>query len=335
MQEAQEAKSRVFSGTQPSGIPTLGNYVGAFGNWLKLQDDYDCLFCIVDLHSLTVRNDAVELRKNAKSILALYLAIGLDPEKCILYFQSHVPEHAQLSWVLNCYTYMGELSRMTQFKDKSAKHNENINAGLFTYPVLMAADILLFNTNYVPVGDDQKQHVEITRDIAERFNNLYGDVFTVPKPLISEFGARVMSLANPAKKMSKSDDAGEYISLLDTPDTIISKFKRAVTDSEREIRFDAENKPGISNLLTIYGAMTGKTIAEAEKEFESKGYGDFKIAVGEAAASKLAPIRDEYNRIMADKIYLETVSKSGAEKARKIAVKTYGKAAGKVGLAQI
>jgi len=331
----EEAKARVFSGTQPTGVPTLGNYVGAYGNWLKMQDDYDCLFCVVDMHSLTVRNEAAELRKNAKSLLALYLAVGFDPEKCILYFQSHVPEHAQLSWVLNCYTYMGELSRMTQFKDKSAKHSENINSGLFTYPVLMAADILLFNTQYVPVGDDQKQHVEITRDIAERFNNLYGDIFTIPKPLISEFGARVMSLADPKRKMSKSDDSNDYISMLDRPDIVISKFKRAVTDSDREIRFDMENKPGISNLLTIYGAVTGKSIKESEKEFEGKGYGDFKIAVGEAVASKLGPVQDEYHKIMADKAYLESVSKSGAEKARKIAMKTYGKVAKKIGLAQI
>jgi len=329
-----EAKARVFSGTQPTGIPTLGNYVGAYSNWLKMQDDYECLFCVVDMHSLTVRNDAAELRKNAKSLLALYLAVGFNPEKCILYFQSHVPEHAQLSWVLNCYTYMGELSRMTQFKDKSAKHSENINAGLFTYPVLMAADILLFNAEYVPIGDDQKQHVEITRDIAERFNNVYGDVFTVPKPLISELGARIMSLSDPKKKMSKSDDAGDYISMLDAPDVIISKFKRAVTDSEREVRFDPAAKPGVSNLLTIYSVMTNKTIKDSERDFEGKGYGDFKIAVGETVASKLKPIQDEYNRITADKIYLESISKSGAEKARKIAMKTYGKVARKVGLVQ-
>jgi len=331
----QQPKERVFSGTQPSGIPTLGNYVGAYRHWVMMQDDYDSLFCVVDMHSLTVRNDASVLRKNAKSLLALYLAIGIDPEKSILYFQSQVPEHAQLSWVLGCYTYMGELSRMTQFKDKSAKHSENINTGLFTYPVLMAADILLFNTAYVPVGDDQKQHVELTRDVAERFNNIYGDVFTVPKPLISKEGARIMSLADPGKKMSKSDDANDYISLLDSPDIIISKFKKAVTDSEREVRFDAANKPGVSNLLTIYGAMTGKSIEESEKEFVGVGYGDFKLAVGSAVADKLKPIQDEYNKIMADKAYLEAISKDGAEKARRIAMKTYSKVAKKVGLAQI
>ena len=331
----QQAKERVFSGTQPTGVPTLGNYVGAYRNWLKMQDEYDCLFCVVDMHSLTVRNDAAQLRKNAKSLLALYLAVGFDPEKCILYFQSHVPEHAQLSWVLNCYTYMGELSRMTQFKDKSAKHSENINAGLFTYPVLMAADILLFNAEYVPVGEDQKQHVEITRDIAERFNNIYGDVFTIPKPLISNVGARVMGLSVPESKMSKSDDASGYISMLDTPDIIISKFKKAVTDSEKEVRFDPAAKPGVSNLLTIYSVMTDKSIKEAEKEFEGVGYGDFKLAVGEAVADKLKPVQDEYDRIMADKMYLEAISKTGAEKARKIAMKTYGKVARKVGLAQI
>ena len=331
----QQSKERVFSGTQPSGTPTLGNYVGAFRHWALMQDDYDCLFCVVDMHSLTVRNEAAELRGNAKSLLALYLAMGFDPEKCILYFQSHVPEHAQLAWILGCYTYMGELSRMTQFKDKSAKHNENINNGLFTYPVLMAADILLFNAQYVPVGDDQKQHVELTRDIAERFNNIYGDVFTVPKPLISKEGARIMSLANPERKMSKSDDASDYISLLDSSDIIISKFKKAVTDSEREVRFDALNKPGVSNLLTIYSAMTGKTVEESEKEFASTGYGDFKLAVGTVVTDKLKPIQDEYNKIMADKTYLETVSKDGAEKARRLAMKTYSKVAKKVGLAQI
>ncbi|MCL2564439.1 MAG: tryptophan--tRNA ligase [Defluviitaleaceae bacterium] len=331
----QQVKDRVFSGTQPTGVPTLGNYVGAYRNWLKMQDDYDCLFCVVDMHSLTVRNDAAELRKNAKSLLALYLAVGFDPEKCILYFQSHVPEHAQLSWILNCYTYMGELSRMTQFKDKSAKHSENINAGLFTYPVLMAADILLFNVQYVPVGEDQKQHVEITRDIAERFNNIYGDVFTIPKPLISNVGARIMSLSVPENKMSKSDDASGYISMLDTTDVIISKFKKAVTDSEKEVRYDPKAKPGVSNLLTIYSVMTDKSVKDAEKDFEGVGYGGFKLAVGEAVADKLKPIQDEYNRIMDDKVYLESVSKDGAQKARKIAMKTYGKVARKVGLAQI
>ena len=331
----QEIKERVFSGTQPTGTPTLGNYVGAFSRWPLMQDDYDCLFCVVDMHCLTVRNDAAKLRKNAKSLLALYIAMGLDPKKSILYFQSHVPEHAQLSWILGCYTYMGELSRMTQFKDKSAKHSENINSGLFTYPVLMAADILLFNAAYVPVGDDQKQHVELTRDIAERFNNIYGDVFTVPKPLIGKVGARIMSLAEPTRKMSKSDDASDYISLLDTPDIIISKFKKAVTDSDREIRYDVANKPGVSNLLTIYSVMTGKTIEEAEKDFSGVGYGDFKIAVGQSVADKLQPIQNEYNRIMADKTYLEEVSKEGAERAKKIAMKTYSKVARKVGLAQI
>ena len=331
----QEIKERVFSGTQPSSVPTLGNYVGAFRNWLPMQDDYECLFCVVDMHSQTVRNDPTTLRKNAKSLLALYLAIGIDPKKSILYFQSHVHEHAALSWILGCYTYMGELSRMTQFKDKSAKHSENINTGLFTYPVLMASDILLFNTAYVPVGDDQKQHVELTRDVAERFNNIYGDVFTVPKPLISKVGARIMSLADPTKKMSKSDDANDSISLLDSPDVIISKFKKAVTDSDREIRFDVANKPGVSNLLTIYSVMTDKTIEESEKEFAGLGYGDFKLAVGQSVVDKLKPIQNEYDRIMADKAYLEEVSKEGADRARKIAMKTYSKVARKVGLAQI
>jgi len=329
----QEIKKRVFSGTKPTGIPTIGNYIGALSNWRKMQDDYDCLFCVVDMHSLTVRNDTAELRKRCKSVLALYMAVGLDPEKSILYFQSHVAEHAMLSWVLNCYTYMGELSRMTQFKDKSAKNENNINAGLFTYPVLMAADILLFNTQFVPVGDDQKQHVEIARDIAERFNNVYGEVFTIPEPLIAESGARIMSLTDPSKKMNKSDDPLDYVSLLDPPDIIISKFKKAVTDSDREIRYDPLNKPGISNLLTIYASMADISIKDAEKEFENSGYGDFKKAVGEATASTIAPIQDEYNRLMADKNYLEAIAKDGAEKARRIAVKTYGKVAKKVGLA--
>ena len=328
-----ETKKRVFSGTKPTGVPTIGNYIGALSNWRKMQDDYNCLFCVVDMHSLTVRNDAAELRKRCKSVLALYMAVGLDPEKSILYFQSHVAEHAMLSWVLNCYTYMGELSRMTQFKDKSAKNENNINAGLFTYPVLMAADILLFNTEFVPVGHDQKQHIEIARDIAERFNNVYGDVFTIPEPMISEVGARVMSLSNPENKMSKTDDPSDYVSLIDPPEIVISKFKKAVTDSDREIKYDPTNKPGVSNLLTIYSAMTDISMAAAEREFEGVGYGDFKKRVGEATAEKLAPIQAEYNRLMADKGYLEAVAKDGAEKARRIAMKTYGKVAKKVGLA--
>jgi len=329
----QEIKKRVFSGTKPTGTPTIGNYVGAFRNWPKMQDDYDCLFCVVDMHALTVRNDTAELRKNCKSVLALYMAAGLDPDRSILYFQSHVAEHAMLSWILNCYTYMGELSRMTQFKDKSAKNENNINAGLFTYPVLMAADILLFNAEFVPVGHDQKQHIEIARDIAERFNNIYGDVFTIPKPLISEVGARVMSLADPTKKMSKTDDSLDYVSLLDPPDIIISKFKKAVTDSDREIRYDPVNKPGVSNLLSIYSAMTDISVKDAEKEFESMGYGDFKKAVGEATVNKVAPIQAEYNRLMADKGYLESVAKEGAEKAQRLATRTLSKVSKKVGLA--
>jgi tryptophanyl-tRNA synthetase len=300
-----------------------------------MQDEYNCIFCVVDMHSLTVRNDPAELRQNAKSLLAMYLAMGLDPEKCILYFQSHVMEHAQLAWILDCYTYFGELSRMTQFKDKSAKNESNINAGLFTYPVLMASDILLYQTDTVPVGDDQKQHVEIARDIAERFNNIYGNVFTIPEPKIMKVGARIMSLTNPSKKMSKSDEKADYVSLTDSPDVIVSKFKKAVTDSDSGIYFDEENKPGISNLLTIYSVATGKTIDEAVKEFDLKGYGDFKKAVGEAVVSEIRPIQEKYQKIMADKAYLKEVSDKGAENARRIAGRTYEKVARKVGLAKI
>ncbi|NMA95118.1 MAG: tryptophan--tRNA ligase, partial [Clostridiales bacterium] len=282
----------IFSGSQPSGLLTLGNYVGALRNWVILQDDYDCIYCIVDLHSLTVRQDPKELRACSRSFLAQYLACGLDPEKSTIFIQSHVSAHAELTWILNCFTYMGELGRMTQFKEKSKIHSDNINAGLFTYPVLMAADILLYQTDLVPVGEDQKQHLEITRDIAERFNNIYGDVFTVPEGYIPKVGARIMSLQDPTSKMSKSDEnPNSFIGILDDPDTIMRKFRRAITDSDTEIRYDEQDKAGISNLMSIYSCMTGKDFDEIEKEFVGKGYGDFKTAVGESVIEVLKPIQ--------------------------------------------
>jgi len=326
-------KKRIFSGVQPSGNLTLGNYLGAIRNWITLQDEYDCMYCIVDLHSLTVRQDPKELRHRSHSLLALYIACGLDPEKNILYLQSHVSAHAELAWILNCYTYMGELNRMTQFKEKSQRHEDNVNAGLYTYPVLMAADILLYQANLVPVGHDQKQHIEITRDIAARFNNIYGDVFTIPDPFIPKVGARIMSLQEPDKKMSKSDDnENNYILLLDPPDKIIKKFKRAVTDSGNEIRYDEENKPGISNLMSIYSSVTGKSFEEIEQEFQGRMYGDFKGTVGEAVADTLKPVQDKYNALMENKDYLNEVLRSGAERAAKLAYRTLGKVYRKIGL---
>lgn len=326
-------RKRIFSGMQPSGQLTLGNYLGALKNWISLQDDYECIYCIVDLHALTVRQDPSELRQRCISLLAQYIASGIDPEKNIIFIQSHVPAHAELAWVLNCYTYMGELGRMTQFKEKSKKHSDNINAGLFTYPVLMASDILLYQTDLVPVGEDQKQHLEITRDIGLRFNNLYGDVFTIPEAYIPKIGARIMSLQEPGSKMSKSDtNPNAYILLLDNPDTIIKKFKRAVTDSEAIVRYDTENKKGISNLISIYSSVTGKSIEMIESEFEGKGYGDFKTAVGEAVADLLKPLQEEYNRLMSAKDYLNEIMKNGAEKANYISMKTLRKVYKKIGL---
>ena len=326
-----EQKKRIFSGMQPSGVITLGNYLGALKNWTKLQDEYDCLYCIVDMHAITVRQDPVKLRKQAKDLLVQYLAVGLDPEKNIIYYQSHVPQHAELAWILNCYTYMGELNRMTQFKDKCAKHADNINAGLFTYPSLMAADILLYQTDLVPVGEDQRQHLELTRDIAQRFNGIYGDVFKVPDAYIGKVGARVMALQEPTKKMSKSDEnQNNIITLMDDPKVIMNKMKRAMTDSDTEVRF-AEEKPGISNLLSIYCAATGKTVAEAEAEFAGQGYGIFKPAVAESVIELLRPIREEAERLTADKAYLESVYKDGAQKASYLAEKTLRKVYKKVG----
>ncbi len=324
-------KKRALSCIQPSGTPTLGNYLGALKNWVSMQDEFECVYAIADLHAITVRQEPAKLRQQIYAAFALLLAIGLDPEKSILFIQSQVPEHAQLSWLLSCHTQFGELSRMTQFKDKSARHADNVNAGLFTYPVLMAADILLYKPDFVPVGADQKQHLEIARDIAARFNGIYGDVFKIPEPYIPKVGARVMSLQDPEKKMSKSDDnINGFISMLDDRDTIIRKFKRAVTDSEACVRV-APEKPGVSNLIGIYSAVTGKTEAEVEREFAGKGYGDFKLAVGEAVADLLDPIRNEYNRIYADKAYLEEVYHKGADAAEHLARKTYFKAMKKVG----
>ncbi len=326
-----EQKKRIFSGMQPSGELTLGNYLGALKNWVPLQDEYDCLYSIVDMHALTVRQDPAELRKRSLDVLMQYMACGIDPEKSILFFQSHVSAHAELAWILSCNTQMGELSRMTQFKDKSQKHADNINAGLFTYPVLMAADILLYQADLVPVGNDQLQHIELTRDVATRFNFHYGDTFTIPEPFIPKTGARVMSLQAPENKMSKSDpNPNGYIWILDPEDVIIKKFKRAVTDSGSEVRA-GEDKPGITNLLTIYSAVTGKSIEDAEKEFAGFGYGTFKQAVGEAVAAELAPVREKFEQLKQDKAYVEETYKKGAEFAGRLAERTLRKVYKKVG----
>ena len=326
-----EAKKHIFSGIQPTNTPHLGNYLGALANWVKLQDEYDCTYSIVDLHSITVRQDPVKLKKQINESYALLLAMGVDPEKSTVFIQSHNCNHAELSWILSCYTQFGELSRMTQFKDKSAKHPENINAGLFTYPVLMAADILAYQADLVPVGIDQKQHLELARNIAQRFNQIYGDVFTMPDPYIPKTGAKVMSLQDPTKKMSKSDEnPNASISVLDDRDTIIRKFKRAVTDSDTEVAY-REGKDGINNLMSIYSAVTDKTFEEIEKEFAGKGYGDFKLAVGEATADRLAPMQSEFARIIADKAYIQECMKKGAEKAFKTTRKTIQKVYKKVG----
>ena len=325
-----ERKKRIFSGIQPSGELTLGSYMGAIKNWVALQEEYDCLYCIVDMHAITVRQDPALLRRRSVNQLAQYIACGLDPEKNIMFIQSHVPQHAELAWVLGCYTQFGELSRMTQFKMKSQQHADNITAGLFTYPVLMVADILLYQADLVPVGEDQRQHVELTRDIAQRFNGVYSDTFTLPEAFIPKMGARVMSLDDPTTKMSKSLPDG-CVNLMDAPEVIMKKFKRAVTDCETAVKFDKENKPGISNLLTIYCAATGKTMDQAEQDFAGQGYGVFKPAVGEAVVELLRPIREESERIMADKAYLESVYRTGAERASYLANKTLSKVYRKVG----
>ena len=327
-------KKVLYSGMQATGTLTLGNYLGALKNWVELTDEYECIYGVMDLHSLTVRQVPADFRKNARALYALYVAAGLDPEKNCIYYQSHVSGHAELGWILDCFTYMGELNRMTQFKDKAAKHADNINAGLYTYPVLMAADILLYQADVVPVGVDQKQHLEITRDIAERFNHIYGDVFTIPEPYIGKKGAKIMSLQEPTKKMSKSDEnVNATILLLDDTDTIIRKFKRAVTDSESEVQY-AEEKPGISNLMDIYSAVTGKTYEEIEKEFAGKGYGDFKLAVGETVADHLKPLQNRYEELMKDKGYIESMIKMNDEKAAYYASKTLRKVQKKVGLTE-
>lgn len=330
-----ERLPRALSCIQPTGTPTLGNYLGALRNWVAMQDSFECFFAVADLHAITVRQDPAKFRQHIREMFALLLAIGLDPEKSLLFVQSQVPEHAQLSWILSCYTQFGELSRMTQFKDKSAKHADNINAGLFTYPALMAADILLYQPQYVPVGEDQKQHCELTRDLAQRFNNLHPNTFTVPEPYIMKAGARVRSLQEPTKKMSKSDEnQNAFISLRDDPDTILRKFRRAVTDSEAKVRY-APGKDGINNLMEIYAAVTGKEIPAIEQEFDGRGYGDFKTAVGEAVAAELLPIQRRFDEFMKDKAQLDALMKRGAENASHVAGRTLGKVMKKLGFVQV
>ena len=324
-------KKVLFSGMQATGNLTLGNYLGALKNWVTLSDDYECFYSVVDMHSITIRQDPATLRKRARALLTLYIAAGLDPEKNCIYYQSHVSGHAELAWILNCFTYMGELNRMTQFKDKAAKHADNINAGLFTYPVLMAADILLYQADVVPVGIDQMQHLEITRDIAERFNNIYGDVFTIPEAYVGKVGAKIMSLQDPERKMSKSDEnPNASIYLMDDMDTIMRKCKRAVTDSEAQILYRDE-QPGVKNLINIYSACTGKTPDEVVKEFDGKGYGDFKMAVGESVCAVLKPLQDEAARLEKDKAYIDGIIKANAEKAGYFANKTLRKVQKKIG----
>ena len=333
MEEVQ--KKRILSGIQPSGDLTLGSYLGAIRNWHALADEYDCYYMLADMHTITVHQTPADLRRRTLTQLAAYIACGLDPEKNVLFIQSHVPAHAQLGWVLDCYTMFGELSRMTQFKDKSAKNADNINAGLFTYPALMAADILLYQADLVPVGEDQKQHVEICRDIANRFNGIYGDVFKMPEPYIAKVGARVMSLTSPENKMSKSDkDQNGCVYMLEKPEDIMRKFKKAVTDSDACVRFDPKEKPGVSNLMQIYSVCTGKDYAAIEAEFAGHGYGDFKAAVGEAVVETLRPIREETERILADKAYLEGIYRTGAERASYVANKTLRKVYKKVGFVE-
>ena len=335
MENTSTAKKVMLSGIQPSGDLHLGNYLGAVKNWSELADEFECYYFMADLHSITVRQNPAELRRRSVSQLAQYIACGLDPEKNTLFLQSHVHEHAELGWVLNCYTMFGELSRMTQFKDKSAKNAENINGGLFTYPALMAADILLYQADYVPVGEDQKQHCELTRDVAIRFNNLYGETFKVPEPYIPKVGARVMSLGTPTSKMSKSDPQG-CVFIMDKPEDIARKFKRAVTDSDTErcVRYDPAEKPGVANLMSIYSAVTGKTFPEIEKEFDGKGYGAFKPAVGDAVIEMLRPIREESERMIADKAYLQEIYTDGARRASAVARRTLRKVYKRVGFVE-
>lgn len=328
-----ENKKVILSGIQATGNLTLGNYIGALKNFVKMQDEFDCNYMIANMHALTVRRDPEELKENTLKVLATYIAAGVDPEKSTIFVQSQVHEHAELGWVLDCYTYMGELSRMTQFKDKSAKHSDNINAGLFTYPALMAGDILLYQADIVPTGEDQKQHVELTRDIAERFNKLYGETFKVPEPYIPKTGARIMGLQDPTSKMSKSSIIpNDTILLVDTPEEIMKKVKKAVTDSEGVVKYDVANKPGVSNLMTIYSTIKGISIDDVEKEFEGKGYGDFKIAVGEAIVKELEPFHNKYNELMNDREYLERIYTEGSNKASEKARKTLKLVYEKIGL---
>ncbi|MBO7681482.1 MAG: tryptophan--tRNA ligase [Clostridia bacterium] len=329
-----EEQKRVLSLIQPSGVPTLGNYLGALKNWSDIADEFECAFGVADLHAITVRQDPQKLRKQVADMYALLLALGLNPEKNIVFVQSQVPTHAQLGWILDCYTQFGEMSRMTQFKDKSQQHADNVNVGLFAYPALMAADILLYQAHYVPVGADQKQHLEITRDIANRFNGIYGDVFTVPEPLIRDTGARIMSLQDPAKKMSKSDpNPKSYVSIFDEPNVIAKKIRSAVTDSEAEVRF-AEGKDGVNNLMSIYSCCTGATNEQIEAEFAGKGYGDFKNAVADAVIASLEPLQSEFKRVSSDRAYLEQCMKEGAERATYVSSKTLNKVMKKVGFYQ-
>ena len=324
-------KKVLFSGMQATGSLTLGNYLGALKNWISLSDEYECFYSVVDLHSITIRQDPATLRKRARDLLTLYIAAGLDPEKNCIYYQSQVSGHTELAWILNCFTYMGELNRMTQFKDKAAKHSDNINAGLYTYPVLMAADILLYQADVVPVGNDQLQHLEITRDIAQRFNSIYGDVFTVPEPYVGKVGARIMSLQDPSKKMSKSDDnPNASIYLMDDADTAMRKFKRAVTDSEGCVAYRRQ-QPGIYNLIDIYCACTGKTPEETVREFDGKGYGEFKLAVGESVVDVLRPLQEKFAELSKDRAYIDGIIKKNGEKASYYALKTLRKVQKKVG----
>ena len=337
MEEKLDQKKVMLSGIKPSGDLTLGSYLGAIKNWAERADQFDCYYFMADMHAITVRQNPADLRRRTLEQLAQYIACGLDPKKNTLFIQSHVPEHAELGWVLNCYAMFGELSRMTQFKDKSAKNEDNINGGLFTYPVLMAADILLYQPDYVPVGEDQKQHVELARNIVQRFNGVYGDVFKMPEPFIPKVGARVMDLLAPTSKMSKSDEIGNgVVYLMDRPEDIARKFKRAVTDSDTErcVRYDVKEKPGVSNLIDIYSAVTGMSYARIEEEFEGKGYGAFKPAVADAVIEMLRPIQAEASRILADKAYLQSVYKDGAERASYIARKTLRKVYKKVGFVE-
>ena len=332
---APQRKQRIFSGIQPSGSLTLGNYIGALRNFTILENEYDCLFSVVDMHAITVRQNPTELRQNCLKVMATFIAAGLNPEKSLIYFQSHVPAHAELGWILDCFTYMGELNRMTQFKEKSASHADNINAGLFTYPSLMAADILLYQTDLVPVGADQKQHLELARNLAERFNNVYGPVFTVPEPYIAKVGARIMSLQDPSRKMSKSDTEDTYIAILDEPSVIRKKMRRAVTDCDAEVRYDPENKPGVSNLMSILSALTGQSYDQITGEYAGKGYGAFKDGVADAVIAELEPLQERYKKIISDKAYLNDCMSKNAQRAARLAERTMTKVRKKVGLAPL